>query len=324
MTTTPIFILSLPRAGSTLLQRLLNSHSEISTQPEPWIALPVFYALKPEGVSSIYSHGPLTKAATGFIESFPNGKSDYFSCAAEFLDNLYALSSDSNSRFFVDKTPRYHLIVDELLNAYPEGKFIFLWRNPLAISASMIQTWGNGKWNLYMFLVDLYSGIESLVKASETYKERTISVRYEDLVSSPDLEMTRIMTYLGLDHDMDMQGAFADKNRVDAPGRGDPVGQSKYNSVSKSSKDSWKSVMSNPFRKAWSKSYLKWIGQKRLDLMGYDIQELHHSIDSQNTTIDNLLSDITRYTYGKVYSKFQLDCIRKSVPWKSGIYFPKN
>ena len=324
MSTAPIFILSLPRAGSTLLQRILNSHSEISTQPEPWIALSIFYALKDEGVNSVYSHKPLVKAVTGFADSFPNGKSDYFASASDFLNNLYALASEPGSRYFVDKTPRYHLIVDELLRAYPNGKFIFLWRNPLAITASMIQTWGKGKWNLYMFLVDLYSGIESLVKAYESNKERTISVKYEDLVLSPDQQITKIMSYLDLSNDMDLQEVFSEKNRVDAPGRGDPVGQLKYNNVSKGSMDSWKSVMSNPLRKSWSKNYLEWIGQERLKVMGYDLQELYQIIDSQNINIEYLMSDITRYVYGKIYCNFQLDCIRNNEPWKNGLHFPQN
>ena len=324
MSTTPIFILSLPRAGSTLLQRILNSHPEISTQPEPWIALSTFYALKGEGVSSVYSHKPLVKAVTGFVNSFPDGKSDYFKSTADFLNNLYALASEPGSRYFVDKTPRYHLIVDELFRAYPDGKFIFLWRNPLAISASMIQTWGKGKWNLYMFLVDLYSGIDSLTKVFESNKERAISVKYEDLVLSPDQEITRIMSYLDLNNDMDIQEVFSEKNRVDAPGRGDPVGQLKYKNVSKSSMDKWESVMSNPFRKNWSKNYLKWIGKKRLGEMGYDIDELHQIINSQNTNIDYLWSDIVRYTYGKFYCKFQIDCIRNNKAWINGLYFPKN
>jgi len=215
----------------------------------------------------------MVKSVTGFVDSFPNGKDDYLESAADFLNNLYTLASEPGAHYFVHKTPRDQLVVDKMLRAYPNGKFIVLWRNPLAISASMIQTWGKGKWNLYMFLVDLYSGITSLVEAFEKNRDRTIAVRYEDLVSSPDQELVRIMSYLELDNDMDLQDSFLDKNRVDAPGRGDPTGQSKYNRISQDSMDSWKSVMSNPFRKAWCKSYLEWIGPQRLKHEGVRFKE---------------------------------------------------
>jgi len=35
------FLISLPRAGSTLLQRLLMAHSGIASCGEPWLALPM-------------------------------------------------------------------------------------------------------------------------------------------------------------------------------------------------------------------------------------------------------------------------------------------
>jgi hypothetical protein len=34
-----VFIISQPRAGSTLLQRILDSHSKVCSPPEPWVML---------------------------------------------------------------------------------------------------------------------------------------------------------------------------------------------------------------------------------------------------------------------------------------------
>ena len=38
-----LFVLSPPRAGSTLLQRMLGSHAEIHTHPEPHLITPLAY-----------------------------------------------------------------------------------------------------------------------------------------------------------------------------------------------------------------------------------------------------------------------------------------
>jgi hypothetical protein len=57
----------------------------------------------------------------------------------------------------------------DILAAFPEGKFIVLWRSPLAVGASIIETWASGKWNLYRVKVDLFDGIESLIT---TYERR--------------------------------------------------------------------------------------------------------------------------------------------------------
>ena len=50
-----IFIISQPRAGSTLLQRILGGHPEIHTAAEPWIMLHPLYALKSKGCSAEYN-----------------------------------------------------------------------------------------------------------------------------------------------------------------------------------------------------------------------------------------------------------------------------
>ena len=50
----PIFIVSFPRSGSTLLQRILSTSSDIATAPEPWVALPIAYMMKSVGESSEY------------------------------------------------------------------------------------------------------------------------------------------------------------------------------------------------------------------------------------------------------------------------------
>ncbi|MBA3701438.1 MAG: sulfotransferase [Rubrobacteraceae bacterium] len=46
MKSTPLFLLSLPRSGSTLAQRFLAAHDAIATASEPWILLPYFYTLR--------------------------------------------------------------------------------------------------------------------------------------------------------------------------------------------------------------------------------------------------------------------------------------
>ena len=67
--------------------------------------------------------------------------------------------------WFVDKTPRYHLVVDEIMELFPDARFVFLWRHPLAVAASMIESFGRGHWNLDRYGVDLYGGVDRLVAA---------------------------------------------------------------------------------------------------------------------------------------------------------------
>jgi len=320
MSIKPIFLLSLPRAGSTLLQRLLSLNSGISTKSEPWIALPLFFAFKNRSVRSIYGHNALTKGISGFVDSFPNGKNDYYATSANYLNTMYSLGAESGATYFLDKTPRYHLIVDELFKTFPEGKFIFLWRNPLAVPASMIETYGKGNWNLYMFWVDLYSGVDSLVNAFNQNSERSISVKYEDLVAQPNEQMIKIMDYLELEYSANTVDDLNSAKKM----WGDRTGQYKYDHISQASKDKWKSVLSNPFRKAWAKNYLSWIGQERLNTMGYDIYTLSSEIESQQGNLNHFMSDLARDIYGKIYCKYAIDDIRTNQLFFDRKYYCKN
>ncbi|MFB6286927.1 MAG: sulfotransferase, partial [Candidatus Bipolaricaulia bacterium] len=63
----PLFLFSLPRSGSTLLQRVLASSSEVSTVPEPWILLPLL-GMRQEGTYAEYGHQPARRAIDEFVD----------------------------------------------------------------------------------------------------------------------------------------------------------------------------------------------------------------------------------------------------------------
>jgi hypothetical protein len=74
---TPVFLLSLPRSGSTLAQRILASHTEVATTSEPWLLLPYLYTLRDHGVYAEYSHSTMVTAIRELCSSFPSGEKDY-------------------------------------------------------------------------------------------------------------------------------------------------------------------------------------------------------------------------------------------------------
>ena len=142
------FIISQPRAGSTLLQRLLGTHPQVQTIGEPWLAIPFVYALREKGVSSEYIHVSLAQGFGEFVSKLPGGRADYFREVRAMLERLQQKISAPGKTCFLDKTPRYHLILDELAQIFPDAKFIVLWRNPLAIVASILNTWKDGRFDL--------------------------------------------------------------------------------------------------------------------------------------------------------------------------------
>ena len=296
----PIFIFSLPRSGSTLAQRTLAAHEAVSTTSEPWLLLPYVYATRAKGVYAEYTHEGAAGAIEDFSRALPGGTEDYVAELREFVLRLYARAADDNAQYFLDKTPRYDLIAEEVISLFPQGKFIFLWRNPLSVVASNMETWSGGKWRLYTQKIDYFDGLASLVAAYERHQDRACAVRYEDLLLDPEQEWRRVFEYLNLKFDPDLLTTFTE---VKLTGRmsGDPTGSTQYQSVAREPLEKWKQTLTNPLRKAWCRRYVNWIGAERLGTMGYDMEHLLTELNNIPTTSRLLLSDTLRLGYGLFY-----------------------
>ena len=286
----PLFILSLPRSGSTLVQRVLAADRQIASVAEPWVLLPFVYTLRERGVYAEYSHQLANLALNDFIRELPNGKQDYLSAIGSAVNELYQKATkDNDARYFLDKTPRYALIANEIIEIFPEGKFIILWRNPLAVIASIIETWGSGKWNLSIHKVDLFDGLANLIDSFQSHSGKILAIQYESFLRSPEIELARIAEYLELKFDPDVLKNFS---RVSFSGKlGDPTGSKNYQAVDTAPLEKWKAVINNPLRKIWCRRYLSWLGEERLKIMGYDLNELLREIDSTGMSLRNVLSD---------------------------------
>jgi hypothetical protein len=286
----PIFIFSVPRSGSTLVQRIIAAHEGVATVSEPWLVLPHAYTFRPRGVSAEYHHPLMVDAIEDFCAELPGGRADYRDALRACILGLYEKAADGDARYFLDKSPPYCLVAEEIMSLFPEAKFVFLWRNPLSIVASIIETWE--PWRPAMFRDDLFIGLPRLVAAYESNRERVHAVRFEDLVGGDERRWSQLMDYLEIEFKPATLNSFAD---VALNGRmGDPTGSRQYSSLSDEPQQKWKGTLANPLRKAWSHRYLNFLGATRLATMGYDHAQLSRDLDSQPLSTKALLPDVGR------------------------------
>jgi hypothetical protein len=291
----PVFVLSLPRSGSTLLQRMLATHPEVATASEPWLLLPQLYALRERGAAAEYGHRTAARAISDFADSLPGGRDDYLAEVRRSALALYERAA-GDAAWFLDKTPRYHLVVDEIMALFPDARFVFLWRNPLAVAASMIESFGRGHWNLDRYEVDLHGGLERLVAAHERRDARAVAVRFEDVVADPAGATRPVFELLGLDPADASAAAFAG---TDLNGRmGDRTGTAAYSEISGEPVDRWRATMANPLRKRWCATYLRALGPELLASMGYDLDHLAGEVAGMHTRPAGLASDVARRVHG--------------------------
>lgn len=244
-----------------------------------------------------YGHRWLVDAVTDLCKQLPNGADDYFEAVRRFAAAIYAQLVSPGQHFFLDKTPRYHLVVEQLLACFPDAKFIVLWRNPLATLGSRLHSYG-GVWRGYSYKVDLYDGIENLIWAVQAYGARICTMRFEDVVTAPEPSFRRLFNYLGLEFSPSILHSFPNTRLSGA--LGDKTGVQDYSKLSAEPLEKWKTTLANPLRRAWCRRYLRWLGHERLQFMGYDMDDLLGQLNEAPASWKYVASDFARMAYSDI------------------------
>lgn len=272
-----IFLISQPRAGSTLLQRILGGHPDIYTTSEPWLMLHPFYALRQNGISAEYSHLLYQSGLREFLASISpdNPETAYYEGVRRMYGYLYKQALfRTGKKLFLDKTPRYHLIIPELRCTFPNAKFIILIRNPLAVLSSMIRTWTEGNWFWFSDKgkrLDLLSAPKSLVQGIRLLGDSCVTVRYEELITSPEDILKKITTFL----DIDFSSHIINYGRQDLPRWkfGDQNGVYVHEAPNSENAQEWSSHIDGPQTWRLMNEYLHALGRDLVEEMGYSFDE---------------------------------------------------
>ncbi|HEX5192365.1 MAG TPA: sulfotransferase [Solirubrobacteraceae bacterium] len=289
----PIFIFYVSRSGSTLLQRVLAAHPGVTTVSEPWILLPLIYSRRQRGVIADYGHPQLVSAVADFVEQLPNGAQEYDEAIRRFVLDLYRRAAGPDARYFVDKSGQSHVAAD-VMRIFPDAKFVFIWRSPLGIIGSMMDTWSAGGWCPTMYHGDLFDCLPRMVETYAANQDRAHAVNFETLVSGDERSWRELIRYVGIDFE---PHALREFSSVRLEGRmGDQTGVTQYSSLSTEPIDKWRRNIVNPVRLEWCRRYLRFLGEERLSVMGYSLPELLAELDEQPFSTDRLPSDIVRGT----------------------------
>ncbi len=276
-----IFIISQPKAGSTLLQRLLAGHPDIQTSAETWLMLHPVYGLRSHGIKTDFNANWASTGVREFLDNYADGEQTYRDGVRSFAATIYGRALEkSGKRLFLDKTPRYTMIVNELYDLFPKAKYVLLLRNPLAILKSELHTYVNGDWQiLSAFEPDLVAAPARIIAARELLGNAAFEIRYEDLVSSPEDSVRSLCDFLGIEFDI----AMLDYSTTPAPvgSMNDPVGIHRHTKPSTTSLDKWKELGGDTQLRSFAFGYLDDLGEQTIFGLGYDPKELRAAIDKQ-------------------------------------------
>lgn len=219
-----LFVVSPPRSGSTLLQRMIGSHSQVHTHPEPHLITPLAYLGYHGTVDKApFDHINSAEAIKLFVSHLPNGERDYLDALRAYVDVMYGrMLEPTGKRFFMDKTPAYALVMPFLAQLLPTAKYVVLTRHPLAIFSSFANSFFDGDWERAHEFNPL---VERYVPAIGKFlRERPVPlshVKYEELVASPEGHLERVFAYLGVENEPEAVN-YGERFKAEK-GPGDPI-----------------------------------------------------------------------------------------------------
>jgi tetratricopeptide (TPR) repeat protein len=190
---TPIFIVGMPRSGTTLLEQILDSHASVHGAGE------LTYLN-----DAIYQVGGLDSGQL-FTEKVVEFSPDQIKkIASIYSKNLWALSPDC--KFISDKMPANFLYIGLIHLAFPNAKIIHAMRDPIDTCFSCYA-------RLFNDTMDIAYDLETLGRYYVMYRKvmahwqkvlpagTILDLSYEDMVADSEGQTRRILEYVGLPWD---------------------------------------------------------------------------------------------------------------------------
>ena len=177
----PIFIVGLPRTGSSLLEQMISSHTHVTGLGEKnWIPA----AVKLNYIHNYTAHDEMCERAREF-----------------YFKSVHFMQIETSH--FTDKLPSNFRYLGLIANAIPEAKIIHISRNAQATCFSCFKNFFQAPGLAWTF--DQYSTVNyynlyvrHMQLMSERFSGKFLNVCYENLVNDPEFEMRRILEYCEL------------------------------------------------------------------------------------------------------------------------------
>jgi hypothetical protein len=237
-----LFVIGPPRSGSTLLMRMLSSHSQIYSRAEPHLLTPLAHLGYFDTVDAApFDHLQAAQAAREFVADLPRGEQDYLDACRAYTDILYGRMLAARGRgkvFFLDKTPANGLILPFLSRLYPKARYIVLTRHPAAIFSSYAHSFFDGDYAAAQrFNPILRRYVPAMAQFLRQRAVPLLQVGYEQLVLDPETEMRRVFEFVGVA--FEAEAIEYGKHSHESKGLGDPVTVNRQTRPVTDSVDRW-------------------------------------------------------------------------------------
>jgi tetratricopeptide (TPR) repeat protein len=194
----PIFIVGLPRTGTTLVDRILSSHPDVVSVGELTDFALILKRMAGTPSQLVLDEATLAAAAGGGVDLAQAGR--------RYLEAVAPLAGAARS---LDKMPLNVVYAGLIHRALPDARIICLRRHPVDAGLSNYRQLFATRFPYYDYALDLentgryVAGFEALADhwAEVLPADRYINFRYEDLVADQEGQTRRLLAHCGLDWD---------------------------------------------------------------------------------------------------------------------------
>jgi tetratricopeptide (TPR) repeat protein len=187
-----IFIVGLPRSGTTLTERILSNHTQVSSGGE----LPFMQ----ETLAKVRHSLAATRASGAKLDA-PEHRRALLQLRNEYIDTLFEAELDG--KFVIDKLPANFSALGLIRIMFPDALIVHCRRDPIAACWSLYTTYFDSHLSyntslehlahyhqsIYVRLMRHWSSIEGM---------NIISTDYEAIVASPEREIRELLDRCGL------------------------------------------------------------------------------------------------------------------------------
>jgi tetratricopeptide (TPR) repeat protein len=185
----PIFILGMPRSGTSLIEQIIASHSQVSGGGELTTAEQLLFDYLPK------------KTALDWQSAFDNLDEKLLTELADIYYNNHRELVDSN-QFFTDKLPFNFALIGFLSMIFPRAKFVHIYKNPIdSCLGCFKQLFTVGQEFSYKLdnLADYYLNYHQLMQHwNKIIPARIHHVSYESLIETSEENITNLLTFLDI------------------------------------------------------------------------------------------------------------------------------
>ncbi|MDU8912924.1 tetratricopeptide repeat-containing sulfotransferase family protein [Aestuariicoccus sp. MJ-SS9] len=186
---TPIFVTGMPRSGTTLVEQIVASHSDVTAGGEMGHALRLALQMFKKGDA---------------IRPLPGIADDELRTYAKAYTAALRRDTGARSGAVTDKSIQSHLVFGLIHRALPGARFIIVHRDPRDIAVSIYKNhFAMGTHRYANDLADIAEAIKLFRRSIAFWQERLPGalheVRYEDLVADPEPQSRALIAAAGLE-----------------------------------------------------------------------------------------------------------------------------